>query len=332
MVEASGSFSSAVSAMEPSPTSKLSLSLHDSLSLGEIELGLSANHRPSLEEVRRLPILLRLLSSSRPLSSIPTFPLPTQDETEEIEEPTSDEIIEEAVNRLEDRAALYSAAEGVEVVACHLAPFVCRKMSRLAPLQKNGLGEFRTEELSLLVSNPAVSSRAKRLKLSSVAASAQQHKSSADAILSDDSQAAMDDNERGFMSDEDMIDIDSTNNSKRRRGASDRESLPAAGDSEDSQEATVIKTLSELASLVIRSLKSTPDSEDDADIGESGTLALTIEDSILAEGRQGSTAMGSVCGAMVTSDLGSMVAALMHHAPVLRHRHIAVSSIGINGI
>jgi hypothetical protein len=326
------------------------LSLHDSISLGEVELGLSCEHRPSEEEVRRLPLLLRLLSSSRPLSSIPTFPLPPpDDEDEENDELSSDTdvIIQQAVNRLEDRAALYSAAEGVEVVACHLAPYVCRKISRLAPLQrtKKSKGasakageleyEFGTQELSRLATNPVLStasrsgSTGKRQKMSSEALQQREHTTSASDGISDD----LDD-------DEDMADASgdatASANNKRRRATSERESVLGAGNSEDSQEATVTKTLSELALLVVQSLQSTttPRKEDDGGgggEGEKSSLSLTIEDSILAEPRQGqgsgtAASIGSVGGgAMVASDLGSMVVSLMHHAPVLRHRHVAVS-------
>jgi hypothetical protein len=329
------------------------LSLHDSISLGEVELGLSCEHRPSEEEVRRLPLLLRLLSSSRPLSSIPTFPLPPLDEEDENDELLSsksdtDVIIQQAVNRLEDRAALYSAAEGVEVVACHLAPYVCRKISRLAPLQrtkvkggstsgsgKTGGGEFGTEELARLAANPVLASTSR----SSSASTSKRQKVSSEA--SDDLQT--DDLDE----DEDMADVsgDATatatqnaNNKRRRASSAVHESVLAAGNSEDSQEATVIKTLSELALLVVQALQSTatPRKEDNDGGGEGeekSSLSLTIEDSILAEPRQGqgsgsasAASMGSVGGgAMVASDLGSMVVSLMHHAPVLRHRHVAVS-------
>jgi hypothetical protein len=48
-----------------------------------------------------------------------------------------------------------------------------------------------------------------------------------------------------------------------------------------------------------------------------------LDDSILSEsaGLRGAEGAG---GAMEGSDLGSTVAAIMHHAPVLRSRHVAV--------
>ena len=111
---------------------------------------------PCDEELQRLPILLRLLSSARPLSSVPkiaavvkkgTATIMEQDdeqqdeddeqqkqETNNTNEDTEDALIQRVVDRLEDRAAIYSAAEGVEVMACHLAPFLCKRLSKLPPL------------------------------------------------------------------------------------------------------------------------------------------------------------------------------------------------------
>jgi len=283
------------------------LSLHDSLSLGEVETGLSTEIRPVVEEVHRLPALLRLLSSSRPLSSIPSF------KPEDSIEESRDEVIEEAVQRLEDRAALYSVAEGVEVTACHLAPSVCRKISKLSPLEKDSNGVYKTEQLSVLTQNP-VNPCFKRRKLSMGVP----EQSTSDYIQPDEAQPSEDENE------DDISDVEMGNDDqKRRRLSSERESyIPA---SEDSQEATVTKTLSELVSLVVQSLSTS--------VEERHSLALSIDDSILAEARQGNNqAVDSVGGAMVASDLGSTLGSLMHHAPVLRHRHVAVSFGGLDGL
>jgi hypothetical protein len=95
-----------------------SLSLHDALALGQYEEALPATAAsPDIAEVHRLPVLLRLLSASRPLASLPDLKqIVTQDE-----EPTNtgpvDDWLDDVVQRLEDRAALYSAAEEMEVLA-----------------------------------------------------------------------------------------------------------------------------------------------------------------------------------------------------------------------
>jgi hypothetical protein len=112
---------------------------------------------------------------------------------------------------------------------------------------------------------------------------------------------------------------------KRKLGTPQRrDSLGENGQAEDSQEATVTKTLSELASLVAGSLEPLlKDMDDSQEGGSKGQLSLTIDDSILSE-RGTDEGVG---GAMAGSDLGSTVAAIMHHAPVLRSRHVAVCTV-----
>jgi hypothetical protein len=95
--------------------------LHDCIALGDYELVASG---ASDQERERLPILLRILSGARPLSSIPVVTFTDQQETDN----DLDVLLETAVQRLEDCAATYTAAEGLEVVACHLAPAICRKV------------------------------------------------------------------------------------------------------------------------------------------------------------------------------------------------------------
>lgn len=134
-----------------------SLHIHDALALGEYEAAIpatddgSAVTTTSTEEVHRLPLLLRLLSASRPLASLPDLQdlvqvaheqekeeeekdntLPNHDDDDD-DDDEPDKWLDSIVQRLEDRAALYSVAEGLEVLAGHLAPHVCKKWSKLAP-------------------------------------------------------------------------------------------------------------------------------------------------------------------------------------------------------
>ena len=203
-------------------------SLHDCLSLGEVEMGLSSSRKTaSIEEVHRLPILLRLLSSSRPLSMIPSFPPPTNFEEDEGCEP-SDKIIQDAVNRLEDRAALYSVAEGIEVVTSHLAPSVCSKISLLPTLKKDEGGTlYDIDELSVLAAHPFSSSSKRRTRKTS------QHGET----------AALSENEE--VSSDDDMDVSQIGTARGQNLARDRDSYLRIS-SEDSQEATVIKTLSDI--------------------------------------------------------------------------------------
>lgn len=70
---------------------------------------MSQDRVENLQERHRLVVLLRLLHDARPRQ-------------------LEDEWIATVVDRLEDRVALSSLAENLEVVTCHLAPHVCRKL------------------------------------------------------------------------------------------------------------------------------------------------------------------------------------------------------------
>lgn len=166
-------------------TTTSTLTLHDALALGQYEDAAAASASTGttdVAEAHRLPLLLRLLSASRPRASLPDL-APRQekdggdassakraeaddksgtgkgeaatgksdeddtaasaedtakeDEEEESRDSVDDDNdekdawLDRVVQRLEDRAALYAAAEGVEVLAGHLAPHVCRKWSKL---------------------------------------------------------------------------------------------------------------------------------------------------------------------------------------------------------
>jgi hypothetical protein len=187
-----------------------------------------------------------------------------------------------------------------------------RKLSKLPPLEHKN-GEWDTKALAAVARNPKSTKR----KLSKT-----------DDI--ECQQQGPDDGIQGLSEDEgDYVEEDqgeeghqSLPNKKRRRSLTRRDSMEVAA--EDSQEATVTKTLSELASLVVSSLEpiSQPHSHDtEEEARGKEQLALTIDDSILSESARGD-AEG---GAMEGSDLGSTVTAIMHHAPVLRSRHVAVS-------
>jgi hypothetical protein len=95
----------------------------------------------------------------------------------------------------------------------------------------------------------------------------------------------------------------------------------------------VSKTLSDLSALVVASLEPIRAENDSGGEGmpgpRNGNLSLAVDDSALSEPSRGGqmTSVDSVGDVMTGSDLGATVAALMHHAPVLRHRHVAVRMI-----
>jgi hypothetical protein len=297
------------------------LSLHDYLSLGEVELGLSSENPPG-EEIQRLPFFLRVLSLTRPLSSIGIL----GDEEKEDGDDPPDPVVNQVVARLEHVAATYNVAEGVDVVTCHLAPSMSRKLSKLSPLQKQN-EVWNTQALTAVAKHPTTS-RSKRRRSSMIekpisATNSAEYSEDGIQGSSDQGSEQDDDVDEEEEAPQTLEDFPSK---KRKLGTSQRrDSLGENRAAEDSQEATVTKTLSELASLVASSLEPLCKDVDDSQGGGSKgqKLSLTIDDSILSE-RGTDEGVG---GAMAGSDLGSTVAAIMHHAPVLRSRHVAVCTV-----
>ncbi|KAL3918168.1 MAG: hypothetical protein SGILL_004366 [Bacillariaceae sp.] len=321
-----------------------SLGLHDCLSLGEIELGLinqkrhsqdatsddsaSANHHRAKLEIQRLPYILRLLSSTRPLASISVMDLLEQRNNDSIQsdeddqKPPADALLDGVVESLEDVAATYSIAEAVDVVANHLAPSLTKKISRLKPLQysvdSDGTLQWDTDALADVAKDPiAIPTKRKRGAKASTPADKGAPGGGTSLSLSSDDAASTDDDPG-----ESSVPL------KKRKQNYRRDSVEVAA--EDSQEATFTKTLSELAALVVRSLKNNGSEnteaqteEDDPDSAgkESGGFSLRTDDSILAEAFRG--ANEGTGGAMEGSDLGSTVTTIMHHAPVIRSRQLA---------
>jgi hypothetical protein len=312
------------------------LCLHDCLSLGEVELGLlrqengtTVTHQ-AVEEIQRLPLFLRVLSLTRPLASISILEDDddNDDDDSNKKKEGGDPLVNRAVERLEHVAATYSVAEGVDVVTCHLAPSVSRKLSKLPPLVTKA-GDWDTKALAAVARNPRSSKRKRSSSntknLSSNSNSSEQQPQSERGADGIGGSSDEDDND-GEEDEEEMEHQSLPNtpaNKKQKKGFVRRDSMEFAA--EDSQEATVTKTLSELTSLVVTSLEPISDDQDTEEEEQKGkTISLTMDDSILSES-SGYAAQGAG-GAMEGSDLGSTVAAIMHHAPVLRSKHVAVST------
>ncbi|CAJ1953893.1 unnamed protein product [Cylindrotheca closterium] len=304
-------------------TLSLSLSLHDSLALGEVELGLSQSQNDDIDndarrkqEIQRLPLFLRILSLARPLTAVPTF---EDNETNGID----DELVHRTVERLEDVAATYSMAEEVDVVTSYLAPNMSRKIGQLPPLRKTKEGEWDTKDLAAVAKNPRSSSKRKRTLSEGIPDGDE------DDAIRDSSADDEDADASGEEGDAAGADGKKRKGPKIRKTILDRRESEIAA-AEDSQEATFVKTLSELASLVVAALAPLEESSNGGDAGGGGTaegtetegrskgrLSLTVDDSILNESTAGSG------GAMEGSDLGATVAAIMCNASVLQSRHVA---------
>jgi len=387
-----------------------SLSLHDCLSLGEIELGLEKRYETrqrSLEEIRRLPYLLRTLSRIRPLASIQSFTkmkkFKSTDECHDDDDDDDgvtvtsavknhnheDDDIDRLVDCLEDVTAMHSVAEGIDVVTNHLAPSMAKTLSRLPPLvRKINIDNINhnedsdtdyhrcwdTQELSAVARDPISKRRRLRNKNSTFSSTnknrmlgrSEKDKSvggrvdagtTEDTLVATSSDDGYDDEEENntmtMATDiEDDTVVDRGRHSRHRR-----DSMKVAA--EDSQESTVIKTLSELASLVVASLEPSHlivpnqdghDHEHRNDVGGEGegeendqkryprrmtsTFVLNMDDSILSEKTTGNSCISSTDdrntplrvaggGVMEGSDLCSTIVAILHHAPCLQSRHVA---------
>ena len=381
----------------------LNMALHDWLSLGEIERGLNSCRRlltvgendgesekrhdgddeddrvRSSEEFERLPYLLRILNQTRPLAGIPSS-VGSQSSINPAVSPVvsssssvpawddKDPLVNRVVDRLEDVAATYSAAEGVDVVVNYLTPALCKKISRLpVPIPKqrreNDIAvdddnedmrrlempgyknyyyenEWDTSQLEDVAQDPLLQRGTKRKRLAKGDDDGGLV-SSSEVLASEDSD---DDQEVGDISEESgtAAAVASCSISKRVRR---RDSIEMAG--EDSQESTVLKTLSEITSLVASSLRPVDTNHNESAEGKTqrdaevsgeqptvsgrdigSTLSLTIEDSILSEtggGTDENFSSGVKSTTLHGSDLGSTLASIMHYSPVLQSRHVATA-------
>ena len=270
-------------------------------------------------EVHRLPLLLRLLSASRPLASLPDLKEMIEEDDDKKPDDNvalSDEWLDTVVQRLEDRAALYSAAEGTEVLAGHLAPYVCRKWSKLPALVRHKTtGIYDTTALEG-AARPAPPPRRRKMSETSLGA------------LSEEGNV-LDDYNRIDPHDEDEEEdeaLDQHDRKRRKQSTSSftsitqvppirRQSTATLSDrdvaAEDSQQSLATKSWTELALLVAQSLQQPL----------SPNLALTVDEaSILAQ----STKSSEDSSSMLSADLSATLCSLLHHTPVLRYHQVAV--------
>ena len=321
-------------------TQPSSRSLHDCLSLGEVEQGLrmTTGQDLVLEEIERLPMLLRLLSTMRNLV-VPHSPILGDDENSKNnsshEDNDTDPLVYQTVEQLEHVAAIHSVAEVVDVVTCYLTPTMTSRLSRVPPLKRRPDGTYDTTELQAVASNPYGSTTSKkerkRRKKGDPGMEAPPDENDGDSSVGQEDGSEGDD-------EEDMSQNESMASRKRKRNdARRRTSMELA--LEDSQEATLVKTLSELITLVVASLdpiapqndyhpyddqgKDAVNNNEEGHVQSSGNvkgrLVLTIDDSILAESDRDGTV-----GSIEFSDVGSTLASILHHAPVLKSQHVAV--------
>jgi hypothetical protein len=359
----------------------LGLNLHDCVSLGEVEKGLDniptttsskarvidpvQNGQDGImysstdEEIHRLPFLLRLLHASRPLSAIPTF-LEHEDNlqligqqqqqqhddmsVENAMDVEDDAIICDVVNRLEDRAAAYSAAEGVQIVACYLAPAVAKHVRRvpLLPVRKNQLRNRKhTSYLDMLYDTTLLEEGLKKIGTTSIYGRSTGRSKKRPRSSDIENDIDEEDDVKGGTSDGSENEMETLTNDTKKdakmKTSRDEEIIEKVIKvSEDSQEYAVSKTMQELIRVTLKSLKQSPSStmsaigstmeDEEGEVGGDSAnsvnraLSITMHDTILSETVPTSQHQSGI------SDLPSTVACLMHHTPCLRHRHVAVST------
>jgi hypothetical protein len=280
--------------------------IHDLLSIGEIEAALSSNQE-SDAEIDRLPLLLRLLAAGQPLSAVPHLMPNTLAPNQ-----NSDPLANAVVSRLEDVAATHSAAESIDVLVTHIAPSISRRISKLQPLKRKSRDEWSTSELAAIALAPLSNMRNKKSRL---------HSMSSDSMVSNESDDTLDE-----ASGDEMEDVSETqlhqevmkrrewHQTPRHVRSEGRESL-LAGMQEDSAEAHLTRVLSEVASLVVESLQPPPPAPKEEQEEAPPERILSVKaDSLLSE--SDTTMVGG-------NDLGACLSAILHHAPVLRHAHVA---------
>ena len=259
------------------------------------------------DEIRRLPLLLRMLSASQPLASIPSVTNASEEQEEGF---VSDPWVDQVVSRLENVSATHSVAEVVDAMTLYHAPNITRKISRLAPLKRDKRTlEWNTKDLAAVAASPLGPSRKKRRQSEGL------------SVPSEESTQA---NDTGGITDED--DAMSIDKAERGCSANDASSAAVGGEANtvsDSQEARTMKGLSEVARLVVSSLQ--PGAESNEDDDRFPSLSLPITTGALLSEPLSNLNEASKAGAVGGCDLSATVCAVMHHSPVLRHRHVAVS-------
>ncbi|KAI2502942.1 hypothetical protein MHU86_11529 [Fragilaria crotonensis] len=289
-----------------------SSTIHDLLSIGEIEAALASNEDTEAE-IDRLPLLLRLLATGQPLSAVPhLMPHSQMLSTDQ----TSDPFVNAVVSKLEDVAATHSAAESIDVLVNHLAPSISRRISRLQPLKRKPPDRWSTSELAATALAPLSHLRSKKSRLHPVQRDSMYSHESDDNLeeASCDEMEDVSGNVKMQDTPAEVVLLSSYEGLKRRRSEGGRESF-LAGMPEDSADAHLTRVLSEVASLVVESLQppiSAPKEEQEETPTE--RILSVKADSLLSE--SDTTMSGG-------NDLAACLSALMHHAPVLRHRHVA---------
>ena len=307
----------------------------------------------------RLPLLLRWLSVAQPLADIsPNLDAPKENKNSSKARPDPDVI----VPLLEDVAASHPDAENVEVLVSALAPSVCRDtIAKLPLLTRNVVERLSHNSWNIINLDAALERLSNQSQHQSSKRQLDQDQSRAgkrQKIHLSDAYNNKDGIEAASSDDDEDKDVESSTKSYHRQNSETQEDISnfftrASSAANDSHESAMRKALHELVGLVASSLRTHSNSVNNADndgggeesgngrenrdgdetpsssgktnlfLKETGFLTpgITVKsDSLFAETNATSASIGGGW-----SGLTVMVPALMHHAPMLRHEHVAVS-------
>ncbi|GKY93654.1 hypothetical protein MPSEU_000332800 [Mayamaea pseudoterrestris] len=298
------------------------LALHDAIALGEFESGIWLEDEPSAPELDRLPVIMRILEASRPLASLSsrmTFlwgeqekgaAADNEDKSMDLnvnQDAAADPDIQRLVERLEERAAIYAASEGIDIVTNHLVPMCCVKRTKIAKMK-------HLEQLREIVDYKTLGQQARKSKMKKKSG----HFAKKTAAANDESDQEMDEDDLSDV----VVMQDATRQTREATTHDEISTLPLQLHKEDSMEEAVLKTICGLAQLMVEaadtaaSAAATALTNSKDDTSDNVSLQQKLSDSILAQPRS-KDIMGN--------DLGSMVVAIMHHAPVIKHKDLATA-------
>ena len=324
--------------------------LHDLIAVGEIESALSTSISSNNGDTSlgiRLPLLLRWLTAAQPLST--ASPSPTLDDS------TSKVLVASpnaVVPLLEDAAAAHHDAENIEVLVSSLAPAICKEViGKLPPIsRKKPDNEFISRQSLAQKHQPSggdvwdtkvldkaihrlLKQEQKRKRESdqtSMSNSKKQKSSSNDEYLEKMKTVVE-------VLEKDLENEDDEDIGIEKDVPMERESLQNGGDdtissfveraSDDSYVSSIRRVLHELLVLVQNSLTTDKDvgmtsNTDDRDSTLHDTQKspwVSIKPDHLLAQTDTTTSSSGIGG----FGLPVMISALMHHAPILRYRHVS---------
>lgn len=331
--------------------------LHDLISIGEIESALSTSVSSPTESEGdtslgiRLPLLLRWLTAVQPLVT-------TSPKLDEISGPHTVACVHSVAPLLEDVAAAHHDAENVEVLVSSIAPAVCKDVvGKLPPVSRKksdkaflsrqnwvqtGQADCDAWDTNVLdkalhrLSKQEQHKRKRESDQSAVSDNKKQKSTSNDEYL-EKMKTVIDVLEEDLKKDDEYMGVEQEDTNKSVdttsaiNGREDTLSSFFERASDDSHISSLRKVLHELILLVKISLNTNEDEVATANNDEDGhrdstpihgasksPLIATKPDSILAE----TDTMISSSG-VGGFGLPVLISALMHHAPILRYRHVA---------